>query len=110
MRWYDNDFKAVIDHRNNHTYLQMAYHEDGFASTPEDIAVAARKSKAYTKDIVPAATLLLTKPTIVRVNKWHDVNNEGNPQDRVMYSIRFKQNPSFEELVKRFSAIQANIL
>jgi hypothetical protein len=110
MRWYDNDFKAVIDHRNNHTYLKMAFHTEGFASTPAEISAAAKLSKAYTKDIPPAEVLLLTKPTVVRVDKWHDVNNEGNPADRVVYSIRFKENPSFEELVERFSRIRENTL
>jgi hypothetical protein len=66
---------------------------------------AVIRSKEFTKNVVPTDQILLTKPTVLRVNEWHDVNNEGSDVPRMIYSLRFAGNPTFEELIDRFGNI-----
>ena len=106
MRWWDKpEWKSVCHFQDNHVYLRMAYNEEGLVSTPEEIKAAAVKSKQFTKDVPPTVEVKLTKPTIVRVDEWHDINNEGSDVWRIIYSMRFAENPSFDELVSRFKDI-----
>lgn len=38
---------------------------------------------------------------VVKTDKWHRLNLTDNPEWRVVFSLRFMSNPSFEELVEK---------
>lgn len=39
---------------------------------------------------------------LLRVNNWHRINNLGNPNHRIVFSLRFQGNPSFEQVLTCF--------
>lgn len=53
----------------------------------------------------PTFSTLVNGPAIVSTNNWHRVYNSNNPSDRYMLSIRFKNNPTFEEVVESWKRL-----
>lgn len=43
-------------------------------------------------------SMLLTHPALVRTNCWHNIDNRLNPDPRIVFSIRLKNNPLFEDV------------
>lgn len=108
MRWFDQpQWKSIAQVQDGGVYLRMAYHTDEqvVVSDGDSVLDAVIRSKEFTKNVVPTDQILLTKPTVLRVNEWHDVNNEGSDVPRMIYSLRFAGNPTFEELIDRFGNI-----
>jgi hypothetical protein len=48
---------------------------------------------------------VVNRPAVIRTNIWHRVDNRGNPQYRYMLSLRFKDNPSFEDVVNHLTGV-----
>jgi hypothetical protein len=108
MRWFNQPtWKSIAQVQDGGVYLRMAYHteEQVIVSDGASVLDAVIRSKAFTKDTPATSELLLTKPTILKVNEWHDVNNEGSDVARMIYSLRFAGNPTFDELIDRFGTI-----
>ena len=77
MQWFDNDYEPL-----------------------EIITDRTRIILPKTEDIAPNEylRLTLTKPTLVKTDVWHRVDNIDNPDNRIVFSIRFKGNPEFEDV------------
>lgn len=94
MRWFDQpQWKSIAQVQDGGVYLRMAYHTDEqvVVSDGDSVLNAVIRSKEFTKTTVPNDTVLMTVPTIVRVDEWHDVNNEGNDEPRMIYSPLCRQ-------------------
>jgi len=46
----------------------------------------------------------LTEVRLVRTDSWHNVDNRTNPGHRVVASFRFKDNPEYDVLLKKFKS------
>jgi len=77
MQWFDNDYEPL-----------------------EIITDRTRIILPKTEDTAPNEylRLTLTKPTLVKTDVWHGVDNTDNPDNRVVFSIRFKGNPEFDDV------------
>lgn len=42
----------------------------------------------------------LTVPTLINTSIWHSVDNSNNTHDRVIFSLRFANNPTFDDVLK----------
>lgn len=51
-----------------------------------------------TENAVVSDSNLLTHMTVVRTDIWHRINNTANPAHRITASLRFKDNPTFDQL------------
>lgn len=108
MTWYDNSWESVRKMEGQHVFLRMA------AEHPRDIAATDsstwRAAEVEHFDFIaranpePAAKLVLTKPTCLAVDKWHKVDNDTNA-DRIIFTMRFKENPSLQNMVDAFASV-----
>lgn len=110
MTWYDNsEWNECSYVKGPQVWSRMAYPFKHKVYHPsEESEMVAKYSKEYTADAVPCTSLLITKPTIVQVDEWHSVDNLNNPENRIIYSLRFAKNPSFNTVVNHFAALINN--
>jgi hypothetical protein len=55
------------------------------------------------KELTPDISAPLDCPMLIRTNVPHRVNNLNNDSYRIAYSLRFKENPSWEEVFEKLS-------
>jgi hypothetical protein len=68
----------------------------GFANIPTDY---------YSQHIPPEFTTVLNKPMLTRVDVPHVVNTTGTSTVRVSYSLRFKNDPTWEYCLEQLKDI-----
>ena len=89
MQWFDAEFETVqID--NKYTKVRLL------------------KKDADQTSLIPAFSTVVEKPSIVSTNNWHRVHNVGNGE-RYMLSVRFKDNPTFEQVAEAFDDYADNL-
>jgi hypothetical protein len=89
MQWFDNDYDMVtID--ETYTKVRLIRDELNTVGTirPNEIATFST---------------LVTCPSIVFTNQWHRMDNTVSLDDRYMLSVRFKNNPSFDDVAALFT-------
>lgn len=104
MHWFADDLPSMNRMHGPRLFLQMAHPTGGDVHTVEDTRRAVDESLEYTKDMVPTHTLALRWPTVVRINEWHNVDNRGNQDFRLVYTLRFKDNPSVTDIATAFGS------
>lgn len=85
MEWYPNSGLTAKVYRGPNTISTVA---------KEELALYPGRWPHHGE-----SSTVVNRPAVVRTNVWHRVDNRGNPQHRYMLSLRFKSNPTFEELV-----------
>lgn len=48
----------------------------------------------------------LIHPTLVRTHVWHAIDNQANSLPRIVLSIRFSGNPTFEDMLEHLSTLE----
>lgn len=61
-----------------------------------------KNHNTYRIENIPNYRCRIDKPSIVNTDVWHRIDNSDNKNFRYMLSIRFKNNPPFDELQKYF--------
>jgi hypothetical protein len=56
------------------------------------------EDRTQQKDMTADAIILLENPTLINTDHWHRVNNSSNYRWRHVLSIRFLNNPSYQEV------------
>ena len=86
-----------------HPFTEYAFRGNGTVSrvTTEEVHQYPLKW-----DKPASLQLVLKKPTVVNTNMWHRVDNRNNPNHRYVISLRFKDNPSFEHVVRCLTPVE----
>ena len=56
------------------------------------------------RDLPTIDHMVLDSIKLLRVDTWHRINNLNNPNHRVVFSLRFRGNPSFETVLNAFNS------
>ena len=82
----------------------MNWFSNSDVSTPKSTSRTNVHSSDFSKDVNywnSKDTMLLTQPALVRTNCWHNIDNRLNPNPRIVFSIRLKNNPQFEDILDK---------
>lgn len=91
MEWFSPDLSPEIDR------IEQKYNSNCRITEDEVAGVDRLKtySPSYTSEVMDS-------PAIVNTNDWHRINNLGLTKPRWVLSVRFKNNPSYQDLTKVF--------
>lgn len=105
VQWFDRPLNPCLIRRGTESRydLRLAYPTDVISDgpTPDQISRESEVSMIYTKDWVPSEQVFMNRPILIHTDVWHSVDNTQNDKVRVVFTIRFKGNPSFEEVSDR---------
>lgn len=89
MQWFDTEYETVqID--NKYTKVRLL------------------KKDVDQTTLTAAFSTVVDKSSIVSTNNWHRIQNVGN-EERYMLSVRFKYNPTFEQVANAFDDYANNL-
>lgn len=91
MEWFDYPFEPYV-YRGDNTISTV---------TMEEVHGLPRRTNEH-----PFKSIRVFKPCVVRTNVWHRIDNRENPQDRYVLSLRFKDNPTFEHIVRCLTPVE----
>jgi len=46
-------------------------------------------------------TMILAHTALVKTNQWHNIDNRLNPNPRIVFSVRLKDNPLFDDVQRK---------
>jgi hypothetical protein len=72
--------------------------------------IGVETASAVREDLPVVDSLILDCPPILRVHRWHRVNNKNNPKHRVVFGVRFNGNLGFDKVVSAFADISRDQL
>lgn len=81
MEWYDSPFTVHV-HTDNRTVVRVISQETDYERWPTPGVVRT----------------VIERPTLVNTDVWHRIDNRDNPNHRYVLSLRFKDNPTFEDV------------
>jgi hypothetical protein len=89
MDWFENifdEFKVVSGYTNVR------------------LTTVEKNHSLFRIEDAPAHRCLIETPSIVNTDVWHRIDNKLNKNYRYVMSIRFADNPNFEDIDKIYSA------
>lgn len=106
--WYNQNWDSVKRLEPTHVFLRMAAEKSGEIQATDHVAWQEAEKVHYefmdrTKP-EPVARLVLCRPTCLSISNWHQIHND-TPQDRVIFTVRFRENPTVAEMADRFGKI-----
>ena len=91
---------------NTEEYGEVEWTNTEIAAVKEINMYTAHSKPLHTIDAITAwpvaAAARLTCAQLLKVDKWHRLNNKGNPVHRIIFSIRLNSNPLYEDLLPLF--------
>lgn len=88
MDWFDDSEYSIYSVENSYTTIRVS---------DEQI----KQGKSF--ETKPMLSALVDTPSLVNTNVWHRVDNRSSNKFRWMLSLRFKNNPTYEEVREKFN-------
>lgn len=87
MDWFDDKEYSIYSIENSYTTIRVSDEQK-------------KEGKKY--ETIPLYSTLIDTPALVNTNVWHRVDNRGHNNFRWMLSLRFKNNPLYEQVRTAF--------